>query len=113
MNTMPSDIAPAPTEHHDTIRAPMLPPPSSDADERVTFTAEAARPWSAVPATELLEAWIGRSPAYRCVDRLARIEGRWCIELRARSGVFTSLTQETIDSAIRCALMVAMCEGER
>ncbi len=73
---------------------------------------ESARQAS-TPALYLLHAWIGREPSYRAVDRMARMGSLCVVELRAKSGVFTSETQETFDAAIRTALMIAHYNGEK
>ncbi len=68
---------------------------------------------AAVKPLDLLHAWIEREPSYRVVDRMARM-GKICVvEIRAKSGVFTSETQETFDAAIRTALMIAHYNGEK
>ncbi len=64
-------------------------------------------------ALDLLQAWIARDPHHRCVDRMARRDGHFLVELRSRTGVHESATQGTLESAIRTCLMAAMWEGER
>lgn len=62
---------------------------------------------------DLLQAWIGRDSAWRCVERMARKNGTVIIELRSRSGVHESTTQTDLDSGIRTALMTAEWSGEK
>ena len=81
------------------------------------WTEEAAQVIHAVTAPgdalDMLQAWIARDPFHRAVDRMARRDGRFLVEIRSRSGVHATDTQTTLESAIRTALMVAMWEGER
>ncbi len=81
------------------------------------WTEEAAQIIHAVTAPsdalDLLQAWIARDPLHRVVDRMARRDGRFLIELRSRSGVHESTTQTSLEAAIRTCLMTAMWEGER
>ncbi len=62
---------------------------------------------------DLLQAWIGRDPAHRCVERMARKNGTVIIELRGAKGVHESTTQCDLDSGIRTALMVAGWAGDK
>jgi hypothetical protein len=64
-------------------------------------------------ALGLLESWISSDPLNRCIERIARIHDRWLIEIRGRFGVYSSQTQETLDSAVRTVLMSAIWEGDR
>lgn len=62
-------------------------------------------------AWDLLESWLNES-ADRCVHTMNRINGRWTFSLQGEQ-VYSSVTQVTLDSAIRSALMVAYSNGER
>jgi len=62
-------------------------------------------------AFDLLESWLHESTD-RCVHSMHRINGRWTVSLRGAQ-VYSSVTQVTLDSAIRSALMVAYSNGER
>ena len=81
------------------------------------WTEEAAQVIHAVTAPgdalDLLQAWIARDPHHRCVDRMARHDGRFLVEIRSRSGVHETGTQTTLEAAIRTCLMVALWDGER
>ena len=61
---------------------------------------------------DILQQWISRDPSFRVVDRMARINGRCLVELRAKTNVFTSTSQLDFDSAVRAVVMTAMHSGE-
>ena len=62
-------------------------------------------------AWDLLDEWLGANPE-RYVRNMHRLNREYTVSLSGER-VYTSYTQETLESAIRSALMVAYSNGER
>lgn len=82
------------------------------AASKICESIEGARSPVGPTALDLLHTWISRDPTYRAVDRMARIDDKVLVELRSKSGVFTSTTQLEFDPALRTVLMIAYQNGE-
>ena len=55
---------------------------------------------------DLLASWLAGSPG-RSVECIRVVNGKWIVSLRG-AALHTSSTQDTLDSAVRTALMIAI-----